>query len=271
MTDSPTFQSRRERRAAESNSAPTQPADHITPAPSFEPYIPQTISELTAPISEAPAYEPYVPSTPVQVAPTPTFEPFVVPPSEPQVAKSRRELRDLENLKDSAAPEKAPLFDDHTLTGSIPQVASPDIFLEPVTGSNFGSTANLGIEPVTASIILDKVPDMLGDSIVLSGSGPAVTTGSIQIPTVDPTTGSITVILESEKADEAVAEDSLNSFVSSVAPIRAAGIAKTRAKVVELTLINRKGQGQVYAVMSTVVLMITVGALTVAAFMLGMI
>jgi hypothetical protein len=110
---------------------------------------------------------------------------------------------------------------------------------------------------------------MLGGSIVLSGSGPAVTTGSIQLPTVDPTTGSITVILESEKADEAIAEDSLNSFVSSVAPIRAAGIAKTRAKVVELTLINRKGQGQVYAVMSTVVLMITVGALTVAAFMLG--
>jgi hypothetical protein len=110
---------------------------------------------------------------------------------------------------------------------------------------------------------------MLSGSIVLSGSGPSVTTGSIQIPTVDPTTGSITVILESEQADEAVAEDSLNSFVSSVAPIRAAGIAKTRAKVVELTLINRKGQGQVYAVMSTVVLMISVGALTVAAFMLG--
>jgi hypothetical protein len=96
-----------------------------------------------------------------------------------------------------------------------------------------------------------------------------VTTGSIQIPTVDPTTGSITVILESEKADEAVAEDSLNSFVSSVPPIRAAGIAKNRAKVVELTLVNRKGQGQVYAVMSTAVLMITVGALTVAAFMFG--
>ena len=267
MTDSPTFQSRRERRAAESSAAPQQPTDQILQAPSFEPYVPTP----SAPATEAPVYEPFVQQPSAPVVESPIFQPFVVPPSEPQVAKSRRELRDLENLKESAAPDKAPLFNDHTLTGSIPQVASPDIFLEPVTGSNFGSTANLGIEPVTASIILDKVPDMLGDSIVLSGSGPAVTTGSIQIPAVDPTTGSITVILESEKADEAVAEDSLNSFVSSVAPIRAAGIAKTRAKVVELTLINRKGQGQVYAVMSTVVLMITVGALTVAAFMLGII
>ena len=248
MSDSPVFQSRRERRAAESNSTP-QPAVEQTPPT-------QT-------------YEPYIPEAEAQTAQTPFFEPYVVPASEPQVARSRRELRDLENLKESAPVDRAPLFDDHTLTGSVPEVVAPDIFLEPVTGSNFGSTANLGIEPVTASIILDEVPDMLGGSIVLSGSGPVVTTGSIQVPTVDPTTGSITVILESEKADEAIAEDSLNSFVSSVAPIRAAGIAKTRAKVVELTLINRKGQGQVYAVMSTVVLMITVGALTVAAFMLG--
>lgn len=267
MTDSPTFQSRRERRAAEANSVPQQPAEQSSEAPNFEPYIPAP----STPATEAPVYEPYVPQAPAPVIESPTFQPFVVPASEPQVARSRRELRDLENLKESSSPDKAPLFGDHTLTGSVPEVASPDIFLEPVTGSNFGSTANLGIEPVTASIILDKVPDMLGDSIVLSGSGPAVTTGSIQIPAVDPTTGSITVILESEKADEAIAEDSLNSFVSSVAPIRAAGIAKTRAKVVELTLINRKGQGQVYAVMSTVVLMITVGALTVAAFMLGII
>lgn len=250
MSDSPTFQSRKERRAAESGQV-----------------IERSPVEFFAEKQEPQAV---VQSEPQPVMGVPHYKPFLLSASEPQVAKSRRELRDLEGLKDSAPFEKAPLFDDHTLTGSIPTVRAADIFLESVTGSNFGSTSNLGIEPVTASIILDRMPDMLGDSIVLSGSGPAVTTGSIQIPTVDPTTGSITIILESEKADEALAEDSLNSFVSSVAPIRAAGIAKTRAKVVELTLINRKGQGQIYAVMSTVVLMITVGALTVAAFMLGM-
>jgi hypothetical protein len=244
-----------------------KPAEQTSPNLGFEPYSPSS----SHPVPDFPIYNPYVPESAAPPLEIPRAQPYTPSPSEPQVAKSRRELRDLENLKDSASTDRAPLFDDHTLTGSVPEVELPDIFLEPVTGSNFGSTANLGIEPVTASIILNSVPDLLGGSIVLSGSGPAVTTGSIQLPTVDPTTGSITVILESEKADEAVAEDSLNSFVSSVAPIRAAGIAKTRAKVVELTLINRKGQGQVYAVMSTVVLMITVGALTVAAFMLGII
>jgi hypothetical protein len=265
MSDSPVYQSRRERRAAESSNIVPPPVEQIKSDSGFEPFF----SPSNQPDLGTPTYQPYVPEATTPVIESPRPEPYVVPPSEPQVARSRRERRDLENLKDSAATEKAPLFDDHTLTGSVPEVPTPDIFLEPVTGSNFGSTANLGIEPVTASIILDSVPDMLGGSIVLSGSGQSVTTGSIQIPSVDPTTGSITVILESEKADEAIAEDSLNSFVSSVAPIRAAGIAKTRAKVVELTLVNRKGQGQVYAVMSTVVLMITVGALTVAAFMLG--
>ena len=265
MSDSPTFQSRRERRAAESTAVAKQPLEQTESAPTFEPYIPS----FSEPVSENTGYKPYVPESATPLPQAPSYEPYVIPPSQPQVAKSRRELRGLNDLKESAATDKAPLFYDHTLTGSVPVISTPDIFLEPVTGSNFGSTANLGIEPVTASIILDKVPDMLSGSIVLSGSGPAVTTGSIQIPTVDPTTGSITVILESEQADEAVAEDSLNSFVSSVAPVRAAGIAKTRAKVVELTLINRKGQGQVYAVMSTVVLMISIGALTVAAFMLG--
>jgi hypothetical protein len=155
------------------------------------------------------------------------------------------------------------------MTGPIPVIETPDIFLEPVKSADFGSTSNLGAEPVTASIILDRVPDLHNNQVVISGTGVVMTTGSITVSEASPTTGSIAVISASEEADEAVAADSLNSFVSSVAPIRAAGIAKTRARTVELTLVSRKGQGQVYAVMSTAVLMITIGALIVAAFMLG--
>ena len=244
MSDSPTFQSRRERRAAESNLASV-----ITPTSVTSPenstndfFFPETLKEI---------------------------QPAVVPPEQPQVLRSRRELRDLESLRQSTAVVKAPLFDDHTLTGPISQVSTPEIFLDPITDSNFGSSSNLGTEPVSASIILESVPDLLGGEILLSGPGVKVTTGSIQVPSIDPTTGSISIILESQQADEAITEDSMNSFVSSVAPVRAAGIAKTRAKVVEMNLVTRKGQGQVYAVMSTAVLMVTVGALTLAAFMLG--
>lgn len=182
--------------------------------------------------------------------------------------QSRRERREAEK-KGPSSPSAPVSFQEPTMTSPTPLVKEPDIFLEPVKSADFGSTSNLGAEPITASIIIDNVPDLENTSIVISGTGAVMTTGSIEVPQIDPTTGSIAVIAESLQADEAVVEDSLNSFVSSVAPIRAAGIAKTRAKTVELTLVTRKGQGQVYAVMSTAVLMITIGALIVAAFMLG--
>jgi hypothetical protein len=189
--------------------------------------------------------------------------------SETPVFQSRRQRREAEKREVPTASRNQSIFEESTMTSSRRAVNEPEIFLEPVRPANFGSTSNLGTEPVTASIILDRVPGFESNPIVLTGPGETVTTGSIEIPTAHPTTGTITIINEGEQADEAVVEDSLNSFVSSVAPIRAAGIAKTRSKTVELTLVTRKGQGQVYAVMSTAVLMITVGALIVAAFMLG--
>lgn len=189
--------------------------------------------------------------------------------SDSQVFQSRRERREAEK-KGLAQPASSPVsFVEPTMTGPVSTVPEPDIFLEPVRGTDFGSTSNLGAEPVTASIIIDRLPELENNQIVITGTGQVMTTGSIEVPKAIHTTGSITVIADSEQADEAIAEDSLNSFVSSVAPIRAAGIAKTRAKTVELTLVTRKGQGQVYAVMSTAVLMITIGSLIVAAFMLG--
>ena len=182
--------------------------------------------------------------------------------------QSRRERREAE--KNGSSPSSNPVsFAEPIMTAPTPIIKEPDIFLEPVKSADFGSTSNLGAEPVTASIIINTVPDLENSPIVISGTGVVMTTGSIEVPQIDPTTGSIAVITESQQADEAIVEDSLNSFVSSVAPIRAAGIAKTRARTVELTLVTRKGQGQVYAVMSTAVLMITIGALIVAAFMLG--
>jgi hypothetical protein len=188
--------------------------------------------------------------------------------SDSTMYQSRRERREAEKL--SAANSSTPVsFVEPTMTGPIPTVNTPDIYLEPVKSADFGSTSNLGAEPVTASIIMDRLPELDNNRVVISGTGAVMTTGSITISQANPTTGSNSVISASEVADEALIEDSLNSFVSSVAPIRAAGIAKTRARTVELTLVTRKGQGQVYAVMSTAVLMITIGALIVAAFMLG--
>lgn len=181
---------------------------------------------------------------------------------------SRRERREAEKRAPSAPAKNT--FEESAFSRPTQKVPEPDIFLEPVKPADFGSTTNLGAEPITASIIIDQVPDLENQQIVITGTGAILKTGSIELPKLDSTSGSLAVINASEVADEALAEDSLNSFVSSVAPIRAAGIARTRSKTVEITLVNRKGQGQVYAVMSTAVLMITVGALILAAFMLGL-
>ena len=188
--------------------------------------------------------------------------------SDSTMYQSRKERREAEK-KGSLAISNLGSFVEPAMTTRTPTIKQPDIFLEPVKSANFDSTSNLGAEPVTASIIINTVPDLENSPIVISGTGAVMTTGSIEVPQIDPTTGSIAVINQSQQADEAVVEDSLNSFVSSVAPIRAAGIAKTRARTVELTIVTRKGQGQVYAVMSTAALMITIGALIVAGFMLG--
>lgn len=188
--------------------------------------------------------------------------------SDQTVYQSRRERREAEKAREQT-PAPSPTLEERPFSRPEPKIQQPDIFLEPVKPQDFTSTANLGAEPVTASIIINTVPDLESNQIVITESGGIIRTGSIEIPNVDPATGSIVIVDSAQAADEAINEDSLNSFVSSVAPLRAAGIAKTRSKVVELTLVNRKGQGQVYAVMSTAVLMITVGAFVVAAFMLG--
>jgi hypothetical protein len=200
-----------------------------------------------------------------------------------QVFLSRRERREAERkgeisavptqqlsespLESSPSPEiEAPAeLIEYSVDETMKQVPQP---VEPAFDGGLSSAFNLGAEPVTNSIVIDKVPD-INDQILITETGGLIITGSIELPKIDPTTGSIAVISEADSADEALVEDSLNSFVSSVAPLRAAGIAKTRSKTVELTLVNRKGQGQVYAVMSTAVLMITVGALIVTAYMLG--
>ncbi|MFM7014249.1 MAG: hypothetical protein ACKOXT_04605 [Actinomycetota bacterium] len=179
---------------------------------------------------------------------------------------SRRERREAEKLLQGEQASNQ----SQATPKQLDEIPTPDIFLEPVKSTDFASTTNFGAEPVTASIIINTLPELENQEIVISAPGGKVITGSIELPSVDPTTGSITIITHGAEVDEAINEDSLNSFVSSVAPIRAAGIAKTRSRTVELNLVTRRGQGQVYAVMSTAVLMMTIGALVIASYMLGL-
>jgi hypothetical protein len=221
----------------------------------------------------------------------------------PEVFTSRRERREAEKglspkvHSEENAPAEKPENVYETQTYSPPPSISPTIsttgsdiqqttpesykrqdqsaarvnesYLEPASPLSFESATNLGTEPISASIVINHVPDLENNVMIIPETGDFLRTGSIELPKLDTSTGGVSMILEGQAADEAIVEDSLNSFVSSVAPLRATGLAKSRSRNVEVALTSRSGQGHIYAVMSTAVLMITVGALVVAAYLLG--
>jgi hypothetical protein len=204
-----------------------------------------------APIFEAESEK--IPSTPETSPATSAYSPTL--PATPVVDNSGFEIQ--QSMPDSYRRQDPAA------------VLSRESFLEPASPLSFESATNLGTEPVSASIVINHVPDLENNVMVIPETGDFLRTGSIELPKLDTSTGGVSKILEGQAADEAIVEDSLNSFVSSVAPLRAAGLAKSRSRAVEVALTSRSGQGQVYAVMSSAVLMITVGALVVAAYLLG--
>jgi hypothetical protein len=95
-------------------------------------------------------------------------------------------------------------------------------------------------------------------------------TGSIELPTFNNTnTGEIATILDAEAVDEAIAQDSMAGYVSTIAPMRASGVVNTSGKIGIMPSRAAKGQGQVFAMVAVSVIMVTIGGLVLAAFMLG--
>ena len=87
--------------------------------------------------------------------------------SDSTVYQTRKERREAEK-RGSSSPAAPISFAEPTMTGPSPTLKEPDIFLEPVKSADFGSTSNLGAEPLTASIIIDTVPDLENSPIVIS-------------------------------------------------------------------------------------------------------
>jgi hypothetical protein len=142
---------------------------------------------------------------------------------------------------------------------------------EPITGAMqlFNVSPNLNIEPQTASIIIDNFEPLDAISIAISETGELLKTGSIELPNLSTNTGEIATILDAAQVDEAIAADSINGYVSTIAPMRASGVVNTAGKIGIMPTKNAKGQGAGFAVLTLSLLMIAVGSLVLAAFMLG--
>ena len=142
---------------------------------------------------------------------------------------------------------------------------------EPITSQLqlFEVSPNLNVEPQTASIIIDNFEPLDNISIAISETGELLKTGSIELPNFGTNTGEIATILDAAQVDEAISQDSISGYVSTIAPLRASGVVNTAGKIGIMPTNSAKGQGAGYAVLTLSILMIAVGGLVLAAFMLG--
>jgi hypothetical protein len=217
------------------------------------------VSSISVPqISTTGVVNPYAPTitkvvqpAPVQQVPSP-IPPVSIPVQEPQVI----------------APDPV-----DQITTPVARVYEPVLgeAEEPITSQIqlFDVSPNLNVEPQTASIIIDNFEPLDNISIAISETGELLKTGSIDLPNFGTHTGEIATILDAAQVDEAISQDSISGYVSTIAPLRASGVVNTAGKIGIMPSKSSRGQGAGYAVLTLSILMIAVGGLVLAAFMLG--
>jgi hypothetical protein len=207
----------------------------------------------------ATATEPVV-AEPV-IAPTPVFAPMVETVVEPVVEPVAEEP-----VFEPVVPaEFNQIFEQAVDQEEVSRVEDVEPELE------FELSPNLFREPQTNTIVIQPV-DPLSTGSIITDAGEIVLTGSIELPVL-PTTGGIAIIQlpEGDSADGSLAEDFAENYVSSIAPVRASGVMNSRARESVLPIKNRRGESQSVLLGVASILMVTVGALLIAAFWLGVI
>ncbi|WP_296630122.1 hypothetical protein [Rhodoluna sp.] len=260
------FQSRRELREAERNGTvvPTSPAVQDQP-------LPQPVEAAPAPLAA------------VEVVANDEPE-IIATPATSSLFLSRRQLRDFEkrgvvpaaspqeaaqNLEAAAATEaaievaatEAPAFDEVLAEAEEPITSGIQLF---------AVSPNLNIEPQTASIMIVPEDPLANLNVHITETGELLKTGSIELPKLTTNTGEISTILDASEVDDATVQDSISGYVSTIAPLRASGVVNTAGKIGIMPTRLARGQGQIFAVLTASLLMVTVGGLLLAAYMLGL-
>lgn len=192
---------------------------------------------------------------------------------------SRRQLREFEkrgvipsNAPASPIVEKVPSateIDNHPAAEFDEVLAEAE---EPITSGIqlFAVSPNLNIEPQTASIVIVPENPLANLSLHITETGEMLKTGSIELPNLSTNTGEISTILDSNQVDEAISQDSITGYVSTIAPVKARGVANTTGKIGIMPSRLARGESQIFAVLSVSLLLVAVGGLLLAAYMLGL-
>ena len=189
--------------------------------------------------------------------PLPAILPLAIeqPSAGPETA-SRRELR--ERLRQTSEPLVA------SASESAP--SRPEPGLAPM----FETSSGFSLDTTTNSIVLPVTPNALPE-VLLTTSGVTLRTGSIQLPNLNSGTGAIPLPLAAQLADDAQRLDSATSFVTSISPVAAQNLIKQNPKLGFAPVRSKGTQGQLFYGLTTSILMLTVGGLLLASWMLGFI
>lgn len=274
------FQSRRELRDAESPSAtPGQSQDlNFPPLTRSQLIAMGRITDETADLDES-NVSTQVHSVEVSSISVPQISTTgVVNPYAPVISKTVQ-VPPVQTAPVQEAPVQTAPIQDVPVQQAPIELAPVSPIYEPVLGEAeepitsqmqlFEVSPNLNVEPQTASIIIDNFEPLDNISIAISETGELLKTGSIELPNFGTNTGEIATILDAAQVDEAISQDSISGYVSTIAPLRASGVVNTAGKIGIMPTKSAKGQGAGYAVLTLSILMIAVGGLVLAAFMLG--
>lgn len=122
--------------------------------------------------------------------------------------------------------------------------------------------------PKTSEIVIPSV-DRAPTFNIMLGSGSEPKTGSIQLPILNPETGELDVVKTARESDEAMNLSVAEGYVSNVLPVSA------NAWMIEVDSLNLVPQAtnnlfrQMHAAVLSSVILVGVGGLLLAAYMLG--
>ena len=229
------------------------------------------------PVAQAPVVEATVPAPAPAVSEAPTPAVFEVAAPSASVAETTQPTETTQQpaTQTQESPKFFPLVPTETSKFVSTEPPTP-VTTEPATeGSSepqlespFDISSSLTREPQTNSIVLDEIPDALTVSDIVTDAGQILATGSIELPTL---TGEVTVVSDSPEADQADLLDSASVTISTVAPVRAPSVINSKAQLGVLPSKRRKNQGQLMAMLTLAIMIVTVGTLYAMAAILGFI
>lgn len=206
----------------------------------------------------------------------------------PPAPLTRRQLREQERAVEAQTLEQALPANASPMLGQIevePVVIEP-VALESVqaqqgvattaasepwsltdTGSIFTVSPLVGADNSTnsTSIVIQPQSDPL--DVLGSGSGSITLPGVADV--VGTLTGEITLIREAQEADLASALEASGSYQTDIPPMPAAGVIKGRSRERVFPKSVHTGRTQMYLVLSTIILIVAIGGLLGAAYMMG--